>query len=251
MKKLLILLLVCVMLFSSCGTGVETTTPKETTNDPFAGYSPPSSDDTDQTPKLHTTYRFVGLQEFQDVMLDPVGNSDHYIYTEKSAHVWEPHLEMLNYVENEKKLHVPALNGEPLIGEEIVEWNLAGWTNHFPEIQYSDDESDIWITVTYLDAFSNIDPLLIEDVFDFSAVLFALYQDGTLMESWNQAVNLQLADRTVRAFRSFSNSSNPLLSVDQYVFVYDRMLVCVLAREEISKESFLSKLSFLEITEAS
>lgn len=249
MKKLLILLLVCVMLFSSCGTGVETTTPKETTNDPFAGYpTPPPSDDTDQTPKLHTTYRFVGLQEFQDVMLDPAGNSDHYIYTEKSAHVWEPHLEMMRYVENEKKLHVPALNGEPLVAEEIVEWNLTGWTNHFPEIQYSDDESGIWITVTYLDAFSNIDPLLIEDVLDFSAVLFALYQDGTLMKSWNQAVNLQLADRTVRAFRSFNDSSNPLLSIDQYIFVYDRMLVYVSAKEEISQEAFLSKLSFLEVS---
>ena len=187
----------------------------------------------------NSSYKSYTVNDLKEILFQPNLHMMDPIYAEKR------HIQMLEYITDQQKFHVPVIDGTPITLTRI-RWEKKGGLVNLPMICYTADDNCGSIEIAYLDAFENDAFGAVTDIEE----LISMFVEVRLMYSeaeLGEVIELRLADQTVKAYYHSQIHFATAVPYEQYLFLYDGMLVIIDTNQALDREEFLAKLSFLEV----
>ena len=218
--------------------------PRVLTEEFWSGFSiemvqnKPQEDSSSQSGS-NSSYKSYTVNDLKEILFQPNLHMMDSIYAEKR------HIQMLEYITDQQKFHVPAVDGTPITLTRI-RWEKEGGLVNLPMICYTADDNCGSIEIAYLDAFENDAFGAVTDIEELISMfveVWLMYSEAELGE----VIELRLADQTVKAYYHSHIHFAAAVPYEQYLFLYDGMLVIIDTTQALDREEFLAKLSFLEV----
>lgn len=241
MKRSILLILLCVFMLNSClyYDGDEETTETTATDNSGAPIPNKPQENSSSQSGSNSSYKSYTVNDLKEILFQPNLHMMDPIYAEKR------HIQMLEYITDQQKFHVPAIDGTPITLTRI-RWEKKGGLVNLPMICYTADDNCGSIEIAYLDAFENDAFGAVTDIEE----LISMFVEVRLMYSeaeLGEVIELRLADQTVKAYYHSQIHFATAVPYEQYLFLYDGMLVIIDTTQALDREEFLAKLSFLEV----